>query len=156
MKIEERFNAKWEPVTESGCWVWTAATSHNGYGVFGTGERENKQMRRAHRLAYAAEFGPIPDGMQVLHKCDCRACVNPDHLFLGTPADNMIDKINKGRGSGPQGEAHPKAKLTEDDVREIRRRAAAGEMYKDLAAEFGIARSGVSEMVNRKTWRHVE
>ena len=89
---KERFDEKWEPVTESGCWIWTAYVMPNNYGYFYMGE-----IKRAHRASWIIHKGPIPDGMYVLHKCDIRECVNPDHLFIGTQKDNMGDRDRKNR-----------------------------------------------------------
>ena len=150
MTIEERFDAKWEPVTESGCWVWTASLHRVGYGQI----RHDERILRAHRVSYELHIGPIPAGMHVLHKCDNRSCVNPDHLFLGTNDDNVADMVTKGRQS--KGEKNGKARLTEDNVREIRRRLAAGEKNKDLSVEFGVSTPSISKIAKRKTWRHVE
>src|SRR5882672_10379584 len=76
-----------------GCWVWTAWKNSKGYGNFNIGERKWK----AHRLSYTFFYGPIPDGLLVLHRCDNPSCVNPDHLFLGTARDNFQDAISKKR-----------------------------------------------------------
>ena len=90
---QDRFNEKWEPVTESGCWIWTGTVcGENDYGQFFI----DKHVR-AHRASWMLHKGEIPDGMLVLHKCDIPQCVNPDHLFLGTQQDNIIDMTAKGR-----------------------------------------------------------
>lgn len=119
-----RFMAKVEMVTESGCWIWTKNLTWNGYGQFFSSDRK---ALRAHRYAYAALVAPIPDGLCVLHRCDAPACVNPAHLFLGTKTDNMRDAMAKGRNLPlGKGESHSHAKLTEDNVIEIRRRSLTG------------------------------
>jgi len=87
-----RFDKKWTPVPVTGCWVWTAGTTAAGYGYF-----DYEDEIHAHRASYTMHIGPIPAGMHVLHKCDVRQCVNPDHLFLGTQVDNMKDMAAKGR-----------------------------------------------------------
>jgi len=96
--------------------------------------------------------GPIPDGMQVLHRCDNPPCCNPAHLFLGTQADNIADMIAKRRGGAVSGEAHYRAKLTADQVSAIRARYAAGETQVALAREFGVSQTNISRIVRGTTW----
>lgn len=105
------------------------------------------------------EKGEIPEGLQILHKCDNRACVNPDHLFLGTQKDNMDDMNAKGRGASgdavaSKGEDNPKAKLTEDDVHEIRRLRPTMSLTK-LAAKFKVHVATIKRIMNGKRWGHV-
>lgn len=91
---QERFDAKYMPVPEAGCWIWTGAVNcERGYGYF---IYEGKP-RLAHRASWSIHNGPIPDGANVLHRCDIPSCVNPNHLFLGTLSDNMKDCSVKGR-----------------------------------------------------------
>jgi hypothetical protein len=111
----------------------------------------------AHRYSWELHFGPVPAGLQVCHHCDNRGCVRPDHLFLGTPADNTRDMCEKGRQghrSSP-GEKNGFAKLTNDQVLEIRRRTANGETGTTLARELGVSNSAISGIVLRKSWRHI-
>jgi len=101
MDIKERFEQKCEPVTETGCWIWTGCYSgkgRTGYGLFHTKTvKTGAKMKKAHRVSYELYKEEIPEGMLVCHKCDNPACVNPDHLFLGSHIDNMKDMISKGR-----------------------------------------------------------
>jgi hypothetical protein len=141
----------WQKVekTET-CWNWTACAHPKGYGLFSIRNRN----RRAHRVSYEMHCGPITDGMQVLHECDNPRCVRPDHLFLGTNADNMADKCAKGREAhvGQKGEANARAKLTTEKVLAIR--AAVG-TQDEIAASFGISRGAVSGIRTGRRWSHV-
>lgn len=147
-----------------GCWIWTGRREGRGYGRFGAAPRRWS----AHRLAWTLTYGPIPDGMFVCHRCDNPPCVRPDHLFLGTNSDNLLDASRKGRiASGARNGAytHPERRqrgeqintaiLTADQVREIRRRYASGERQIDIARAFGTRNTNVSRIVRRETWRHL-
>lgn len=131
----------WSKVSavESGCWEWQASTFKTGYGAFSVGRR----MKYAHRLSYRMFFGE-PGELFVCHHCDNRKCVNPAHLFLGTPKDNTDDMRRKGREENPPvhvGESHPRAIITAEDVREIRRLSAEGLSAPKIAARFGLKSS---------------
>jgi hypothetical protein len=95
--LKEKFDKKWEPVPFSGCWLWTDSCHRSGYGQLFVRSRTNRFAKnvRAHRLSWELHNGEIPEGQYVLHKCDVRSCVNPDHLFLGTHEENMIDMCRK-------------------------------------------------------------
>jgi hypothetical protein len=141
-------------VGESACWPWPGAKHKpGGYGRFGRRNRGHEVS--AHRFAYADTHGPIPDGLHVLHSCDNPACCNPGHLSLGTHADNMADMAQKKRCPSRQGERSPTAKLTEDAVRTIRSRLAAGERPEALAPEYGVATVTVQFIGQRRLWKHV-
>jgi hypothetical protein len=143
------------------CWVWTRGTAQAGYGVMGW----RGATTTTHRVAWMLSFGPIPNGLHVLHKCDNRLCVNPHHLFLGTQADNARDMWAKGRGSNPprhgkggirRGADSTSAKLTEAAVRDIRARYASGTPQAHLAREYGIRQTTISMIVLRHTWKHLD
>lgn len=129
------------------CWEWTGALSR-GYGSFSTGSRHTEL---AHRLSYRAFRGEIPQGACVLHRCDNRRCVNPTHLFLGTYLDNNRDMITKQRDRCI-GERNTNAKLTRDQVDEIRLRIASGESHRSIAAGYGIRKDAVSKIATGRTW----
>lgn len=105
---------------------------------------------RASRLAYMSYYGPIPDGLVVRHKCDNPACINPVHLEVGTQADNMRDRENRGRGVRLTGAASPKAKLTAAEVAEIK---TSSETYKTLAARYKVSLSAINHIKNRRSWK---
>lgn len=92
-----RFWSKVKQGSPGKCWPWTAAVTHNGYGKAAIGPSNNRRCVRAHRFVWELLRGPIPQGLQVLHRCDNRLCCNPDHLFLGTNLDNVADKVAKNR-----------------------------------------------------------
>jgi len=147
-----KFEQRYIPEPNTGCWLWTAALSPSGYGsVWPEGRRVGTSWR-AHRLAYVLFRGDIPEGMQVLHRCDTPSCVNPDHLFLGTPADNKRDERAKGRSA--IGERHPRARLTAANVRSIRERYGR-DSTASLAQEFGISKYHVWDVARGKAWASV-
>lgn len=153
-----RFEALVSPEPMSGCWLWTGAPGDgkpNGqYGRF----RVRGRQLKAHRVAWLLFRGDIPDGQQVLHQCDNPVCVRPDHLFLGTNADNVADRVRKGRsGNEPHpGESHPMAKLTAEMVRVIRGLRKDGLGVHRLAQRFNVTPGHISEIINRKRWASVE
>jgi len=133
-------------IYDDGCWLWTGDMLTSGYGRYRVGEYDC----RSHRMAWEIMRGPIPDGLHVLHKCDVRNCVNPGHLFLGTNDDNIRDAIKKGRNA--RGEINGHAKLTEEQVRQIR---ADNRSLKNIGASYGIAFTTVAHIKKNRTWRHV-
>ena len=147
--VEGRFWEKVDIRGEDDCWNWLASVNKGGYGRFGF----NGKQQKAHRVSWMLHNGDIPEGMHVLHICIAnRRCVNPDHLYLGTDQDNMDDKVNQGRV--PKGEAHYKAKLTDEEVIEIRKKYIPWKYpLRKLAREYGVNQSTISDIVNNKTRR---
>lgn len=155
--LRELFNARWKPDV-SGCHLWTGSISSQGYGIITRGNNTvGRQHFAAHRISWELCNGAIPHGIAVLHKCDVTRCVNPEHLFLGTQADNMRDMDAKGRrrNSPMPGEANGFSKLTEARVREARKLRAAGWIYKDIAARLGVSTSAAFDVCNR-SWKHIK
>jgi len=159
------YDGPMQPHMESRCWVWSAGKFKSGYGAF----RIFGKNYRTHRVSLFLSNGPIPDFLSACHRCDCRDCVRPDHLFLGTCADNIRDACMKGRM--PHGDSHQArirpdrmargessgcSKLTEESVREIRTRYAEGGIsQRSLAREFGVVKSTIASVVRQKNWKHV-
>lgn len=144
----------WEKVNFLGdCWEWTGATTEWGYGKLRYGGHDLS----AHRCSYEYAFGRLPNDLWVLHKCDNPPCVNPAHLFLGTPKDNTQDMYRKGRAPrlGAVGEANVSASITEEDVLAIRFAFADGVSPSELSNRFGLTTSGINSVIRGKTWKHV-
>lgn len=126
------------------CWEWTGHINKNGYG-YGYWEEEK---RSAHRISWMINYGKVFDGLWVLHKCDNRSCVRPEHLFLGTNQDNVDDMVKKGRAKTYRGENHIQHKLTQAQVNEIRKRFNAGGITKrDLSKEFNVSDSTIGRII---------
>lgn len=154
-------------IVEGSCWMWIGAISRDGYGHV----RFNGRQTSPHRISWMIHNGPIPEGIFCCHHCDVRACVNPSHLFLGTPKDNMVDKATKGRCNAAKGdrsgartrpdrlargETNPQAKLTAEKVTAIRLRHAQGGISgRALAKQHGVSPDVISCILRRKLWAHV-
>ena len=156
---DERFWSKVEK-TET-CWLWIASLNSNGYGHFKMPTPSGLRNCVAHRAAYELTYGPIPDGLYVCHRCDNRRCVRPEHLFLGTAADNTADMVAKGRArTGPphdqNGEKNAHHKLTEQQVMEMREKYQPYIVTASkLAAAYGVKRHTVKEILAHRAWRHI-
>ncbi len=178
--LEARFWARIDKTSHpGGCWVWTGIRNVGGYGVLSYRLPNGKcHNHGAHRFSYELHNGPIPDGLFVCHHCDNPACVNPAHLFLGDHRANGLDCIRKNRHGAvthpecqPRGDKngsrlHPeklrrgelasKAKLTSDQVREIRRRLKSSEAtYRELSIEFHVTAQAIRAIELKKSWRHI-
>lgn len=138
-------------ISPSGCWEWQKAVTHRGYGYL----RLKKRNYTASRLAAWAFSGLEDLHLQVLHKCDNRRCINPQHLFLGTNMDNIRDRDAKGRHADMKGERNARAVLNTENVKDIRRRAAAGEKRRNIADLHGVTVTTIGDIVTRKRWAHV-
>jgi hypothetical protein len=154
--VDERF---WSKVDRSGgenaCWPWRAALLKTGYGAFNL----RGKISRAHRVAWELTRNASPGELHVCHTCDNRPCCNPNHLFLGTRADNMADMARKGRNRKPHGmhgENNPAAVLSEQDVVDILRALSAGVRGNFLAAVYGVSDSRVASIKHRRSWRHIQ
>lgn len=156
-RLPKRFWEKVIPEPNSGCWLWTGSIRKDGYG-------EIRPIRTksdlAHRyVMWATGFPWLKDkpDICVCHKCDARCCVNPDHLFLGSRADNNADKVRKNRQSRLIGSRNPRAKLSELDVVEIRRLyATEKETYESISKLFGVGISAIFRIVSGAGWRSAE
>lgn len=177
MYSEKTLRRFWAKVAKSnGCWLWQASKSIAGYGQF---KLRSYVGVFAHRLSWEIAHGVIADGLWVLHKCDTPACVNPEHLFLGTCVDNVRDMYAKGRNApiprpplaalprgsdhflrkhperAPRGERCGVSKLKATQVIEIRQLAGVGRSKSDLAALFGVTQPTIHKIVRRLRWAHL-
>lgn len=146
----------WKYVEKSdGCWTWTGSRHRGGYGQINSSQNnstgERHQPMPASRASWLVHFGEIGDGLEVCHRCDNPPCVRPDHLFLGTRQQNSEDKVRKGRQA--RGERSGVAKLTADQVIEIRRQFDSGRQQVLIAADFGIRAQHVRLIGRRTVWR---
>lgn len=175
----EEIDKFWSRVDRSGgpdaCWPWTGGRYSTGYGRMSMGRKKTG----AHRLAWAIANGPIPDGLVICHTCDNPPCCNPAHLWAGTNQDNTADRVAKGRSAHGEkawaknpvrgddhwtrreperacrGALNGKALITEDDVRAIRARHAAGERLQAIADDYRLTKQAIWLIVKRKNWAHV-
>ena len=144
--LKQRFEEKYAPEPNSGCWLWTAGINNYGYGRI----TEKGRKKLAHRVSWEIHNSPIPDGLQCLHFCDQPSCVNPSHLFLGTHRDNMADKVAKGRHIG---NPNPLTKLNETAAMQIRKYYAAGGCTQEwLANVYGVNQTNISRVIRGKHW----
>lgn len=142
----------WSKVDRAGdCWLWVGRVDEHGYGRTSIGGRNNSP---AQRVAWELTHGEgIPVGTFACHRCDNPICVNPDHLFLGTSADNNRDRHRKGRSKNlDRGESHPKAKLSWQEVAAMRGLSVSGWTQQALADRFGVSRGNVSKIVNGRSY----
>lgn len=157
MPIEERLKKNMRVNPVSGCWEWQGC-KRSGYGHTIVGSRTDgtRHSERAHRLAYMVWNGEIPRGYDVCHKCDNPACINPNHLFVGTRQDNVDDRERKGRNVIKIGEEQPRSKLTKKVVKEARwERAYRGTSFQKLADKYGVSKKTMQNAIAGVTWKCV-
>jgi hypothetical protein len=147
--LDDRF---WSKVNKTEtCWLWTASIDLKGYGQFGLGGSGNIGL--VHRLSWSAVNGPIPKDKEILHRCDHPACVRPDHMRLGTHAENMAEMSERRRSH--HGALHKRSHLNDEAIKVIRFLAARGVQCKQLSEAYGISLFGISCIVRGTTWKHL-
>jgi hypothetical protein len=154
-RIQETFYERFQPEPNSGCWLWTGSVRESrlgrDYGRLYVGLVEGKSIYRpAHIVSYELHCAPVSAGMFVCHRCDNPSCVNPDHLFLGTPAENAFDMKSKKRNA--VGSRVGTAKLSAREVKEILQRLSKGARHSALADEFGVSRSAITLIRKGRNW----
>lgn len=154
--IGERLMGKVDKRGPDECWPWLGATDRDGYGMLAIRKDGRKSTRGAHRIAYEQAYGPIPDGLRILHECDNPPCCNPAHLRVGTDADNSADRDRKGRLGDRKGALNGHAKLTEDQVIGIMARVLTGrETTTEVARDLGVHRTQVQRIMRGTAWAHL-
>lgn len=149
---EQRFELRVNRNCANGCWEWIGPTSNHGYG----GLNVNGRRMVASRYSYEKYIGPIPEGLFVCHKCDNPPCVNPDHLFLGTSAENTRDRDRKNRGAHNYGETNGAHRYTAETMLAIKADVESGRATKrSIAAKFGVCYETVMRVAHGRTWRHL-
>lgn len=149
LPLSQRLESNSERITESGCQIWTASLNSRGYGHL----RVNGIMQRAHRLSFQLNKGAIPKDGIICHKCDTPSCINPDHLFMGSHADNMEDRNKKKRQAF--GERNAASVLCEADVLCIKIRLKDGDSHRAIAKDYSVSKSTITWISLGKTWRHL-
>ena len=150
MNLTKRFWLKVAIRNNNECWNWKASIKPNGYGQF----RLKEKIKYAHRTAWELTNGKIPDDICILHYCDNPKCCNPNHLFLGTHQDNIADRVAKGRTA--RGSKHYKAKLTEDNVKDIKKLLSNGILQKRIAKIYSVTSSIICDINRGKSWTHIQ
>lgn len=159
--ICERFMSKISPEPMSGCWLWTGAVNRAGYGMFhvrhDTGANKS-YAALAHRFSFELHTGKKLGGLCALHRCDNPACVNPDHIYPGTPADNVADMDQRGRRINKpiQGSRHANSKLKEGDIPEIKRLKNMGLTQNEIGKIFGVSQVQIGNILRGKQWNHYQ
>jgi len=134
--LEERFWDKVHHEPNSGCWLWSGAADGCGYGIASQGFKRTYGSQKAHRVSWVMAGNALSPGAYICHKCDTPACVNPDHLFAGSQADNMRDCVSKGRLTRPRGERHPRTKVSDATAMAILLDSGTG---RQAAARFDVS-----------------
>jgi len=135
---------------KTNCWIWKGSVDGSGYGQ----KSFRGKLKRTHRIFYELLVGRIPKDKLICHRCDCRLCQNPEHMFIGTNQSNQEDMIRKNRQRGPVGEKNSSSKLTVENVLEIRR-LHSEQSIKSLAQQFKVSKTTIERVINRTTWKHL-
>ena len=154
-QMERRFWAHVSKGLPDECWEWRGTKRGNGYGFLRFWVLPGNPEIKASRIMWLLVHGSVPVDRLLCHTCDNPACVNPDHLFLGTQQENIQDMVRKGRHSSHRGYKNPAARLNESQVREIRRLSDEGQSLRSLASQYGVSVGCVSLIRSRRTWKEV-
>lgn len=146
---KDRFLSHVEQIPFHSCWEWIGSKNYKGYGHI-------SGKTNAHRFSYELFIGEIPKGYYICHSCDNRACVNPAHLFAGTPQNNTDDMVKKGRQRPVRGEDHPRSRLNKELVVMIRQMRNDGMKLKEISNKIGFGIEAISSVIHMRTWKHVE
>lgn len=156
--VSIRFWSKVDKKSNDECWEWKAVRDKNGYGTFKLDYRNGKHIKiRAHRLSWIIANGDIPRGMFICHKCDNTGCVNPNHLFLGSPKQNMDDMRTKDRQYFPGGENHYASKINDIKALEILNDFSKNRTpVSQMEIKHGVSKATIWGIIKRRTWKHIK
>jgi len=147
-KVVRRFWKFTDRRGDNECWIWNGVVNWLGYGRL----LVEYKSTQAHRISWAIHHGEIPDGLHVLHTCNNRQCVNPAHLFLGTQSENTAQAYHDGNLHSMKGEAHPRAKLTNEKVIQIRN---SSDTAAQLAQQYGVNKATIRDILSGRRWKHI-
>lgn len=150
LSLKDRFYSKFKINEDNGCWEWMATKFPNGYGCF----KLNRKSVGAHRVSYEIHNGKINKNMVICHHCDNPSCVNPEHLFVGTQKENLLDRKLKGRSV--EGNKNGRCKLSDKDILAIKRLLAEKIDQRDIAKSYGVAQTTISAINLNKSWSHIK
>jgi hypothetical protein len=155
LKDFERFKRGIRVNTDTGCHEWIRGRDKDGYGLLKVNKGDRRITVRAHKVIYEHCVSQVPEGGCVLHKCDVRFCVNPAHLYIGSQRQNVSDMYERGRQNTVKGAKHPRARLNEAQVREIKQQLAAGAGTAQLGRLYGVCSQAIYAIAKGNSWKHI-
>ena len=155
MNFQEYVESRSEKLPWTGCHIWSGSTNVGGYATSGRAQRE-QGTTIVHRALFNFVYGGVSSGLYVCHRCDTPCCVNPDHLFLGSPSDNARDRAVKCRSAPKKGEQNGRSRLTNQDVKKIKSLLTTNLRQREIGEMLGVDQTVISGIKTKKTWGHIQ